>query len=182
MQDESGNGHTGTLPTAAGATATLGVPGIIGTAVSLPGDSTGAGAGYYISVPGSSAWSGLTNMTESAWVYFNATLSHQFVFDLYVSSTGASNVVTLGVPAIPAWGGGYFTGSTATTANENSAGLTKNTWYLITASWNGSPGVGAANPNGDGENAQAEGRIYVNGVFEAKSDSLPAPGGYCPIQ
>ena len=37
-------------------TATLGVPGIIGTAVSLPGNATGSGAGYYISVPASSVW------------------------------------------------------------------------------------------------------------------------------
>ena len=177
VQDESGNGHAGTLPTAAGATATLGVPGIIGTAVSLPGDATGSGAGYYISVPASSAWCGQTNMTQSAWVYFNAALKHQYVFDLY-TGTAATSVLSLGVPTIPAWGGAYYV--CPSQASEGTAGFTTNTWYLVTATWNGSPGIGAPNPNGDGMNAQGEIRIYIDGVYEHDTATIPAAGSYCP--
>ena len=62
VQDESGNGHTATLPTGAGA-ATLGVPAVIGTGVSLPGNSNGDT--YFISVPGSS-WRRLHQLYHAA--------------------------------------------------------------------------------------------------------------------
>ena len=177
VADESGNGHTGTLPTAAGATATLGVPGIIGTAVSLPGNATGSGAGYYISVPASSVWGGQTNMTYSAWVEFNSMPSLQYIFNLWPANSDDSSqaVLRMGVPAIPAWQAAFYSGSNFASAgySASKAALSTNTWHLITGTWNGDPGVGGTNPNGNGEGNSAQSRLYLDGVYMAENETLP---------
>ena len=179
VQDESGNGHTGTLPTGAGAV-TLGVPAVIGTGVSLPGASDGTT--NLISVPPSTAWGGDTNFTMSAWVEFPSMPSLQYIFDMWPANSDdvSQGVLRMGIPAIPAWQATFCWGSYGTGAMDSpSPALSTNTWHLITGTWNGSPGVGGT--NGAGEGDMGESRLYIDGVYVAHTDTVPSPNLYGPF-
>jgi hypothetical protein len=181
VQDESGNGHAGALPTGAGA-ATLGVPAVIGTGISLPGASDGRT--NFISVPPSTAWGGDTNFTMSAWIEFPSMPSLQYIFNMWPADSDDSSqaVLRMGVAAIPAWQGAFYCGSSFGSASYSpSPQLSTNTWHLITATWNGDPGVGGTNPNGNGEGNSAQSRLYLDGVYVAESETVPNPNLYGPF-
>ena len=116
-------------------------------------------------------------MTYSAWVEFNSMPSLQCIFNLWPANSDDSSqaVLRMGVPAIPAWQAAFYSGSNFASAgySASKAALSTNTWHLITGTWNGDPGVGGTNPNGNGEGNSAQSRLYLDGVYMAENETLP---------
>jgi hypothetical protein len=120
----------------------------------------------------------------SAWVEFPSMPSLQYIFNMWPANSDewSHAVLRMGVPAIPEWQGAFYGGSSFGSANYSpSPQLSTNTWHLITATWNGDPGVGSTNPNGNGEGNSGESRLYIDGAYVAHNDTAASPNIYGPF-
>jgi hypothetical protein len=166
--DASGNGHTGTL---VGADSLTSVSAPIGTGLYFNGLS---GTGNYVSVPYDAAFSGMMNLTVSAWVYLPAApATKEEIFSLF-NQTGGNQCYQFGFGyALPTWLA-FQDGMTAydqyyVTKNHNTPGQ----WQLLTAVYNG----------GSSSTAVSWLSIYENGVCQRSGEyNLKSPpNGTIPI-
>ena len=98
------------MPTDTGATATLGVPGMFGTAISFPGLAAD-GDTDCVSVPMSAAFYGMSDLTISAWVNVASAVGQMGVVSMWNEDGGTNkSVYYLGMAKggpVTTWWGAY---------------------------------------------------------------------------
>ncbi len=140
---DSVGGNTGTLPTDTGATATLGVSGMFGTAISFPGKAAD-GTTDCVNVPMSTAFYGMSDLTISAWVDITSAVAQMGVVSIWNEAGGTNNPVyylgmTKGGPVTTYWGAyaGTSSGVQNTVRSATADSIPHSSWHLVTQTFDG---------------------------------------------